>query len=179
VVDPGAWKTGTGGGRGGVAGGAFSLSVLDSWLAMAVFGGGWAVASVLGAVLKSAGGLGNSLTICTCQTGVVAGLRSVSITSSRRSKMYCSVSGHSALQLSVSSELQRRCSYTYESSEPCSAAFCRMVSARWRYGQHVTGLRRNARLRRGIGTRGHVCRRGCWSAQRRDAAVMTMIKGND
>jgi hypothetical protein len=59
-------KAGTGG-RGGVAGGAFSLSVLcDSWLdkAFAVWGleGSWVIAGAL--VLESAGSLGNSFTIC-------------------------------------------------------------------------------------------------------------------
>lgn len=67
ALDSGAAKTGTGGGRGGVVGGAFSLSVavVDSWLDTAagsdcvcVCGAGGA--SAFAAVLVSTGGLGNS-----------------------------------------------------------------------------------------------------------------------
>ena len=63
-----AEKAGTGG-RGGVAGGAFSLSVAcDSWLDMAldVLGreGRSVVADVVGLGSASAGGLGKSVMIC-------------------------------------------------------------------------------------------------------------------
>lgn len=69
TFDSGALKTGTGGGRGGVVGGAFSLSVVDSWLAVAVVSGfGAASASALVAALVCAGGLGNSWIICARQT---------------------------------------------------------------------------------------------------------------
>lgn len=63
AFDSGAAKTGTGGGRGGVAGGAFSLSTAESWLEAAAgscSGLGAAGASALGAALVSTGGLGNS-----------------------------------------------------------------------------------------------------------------------
>ena len=56
-------KAGTGG-RGGVAGGAFSLSVVcDSWLDMAFEVWGREGSSVLVCGVASAGGLGKSLTI--------------------------------------------------------------------------------------------------------------------
>lgn len=65
AFDSGAAKTGTGGGRGGVLGGAFSLSTADSWLEAAAgscsgLGAAGAGASALGAALVSTGGLGNS-----------------------------------------------------------------------------------------------------------------------
>lgn len=60
-----ALKTGTGGGRGGVAGGAFSLSVVDSWLDTAAFSG--LGAASVGGFAVAAGGLGNSLIICARQ----------------------------------------------------------------------------------------------------------------
>jgi hypothetical protein len=68
-----AEKVGTGG-RGGVAGGAFSLSVAcESWLDMAfeVLGreGRSVVADVVGLGFVSAGGLGNSPIIWESQTG--------------------------------------------------------------------------------------------------------------
>lgn len=63
--DSGGSKTGTGGGRVGVTGGAFSLSVVDSWLDSATVSG-LGVGSASEAT-TSAGGLGNSLMICSCQ----------------------------------------------------------------------------------------------------------------
>jgi hypothetical protein len=63
AFDSGAAKTGTGGGRVGVVGGAFSLSTADSWLEAAAgscSGLGAAGTSALGATLVSTGGLGNS-----------------------------------------------------------------------------------------------------------------------
>ena len=75
LLDSGAAKIGTGGGRcGGVVGGAFSLSVVDSWLDIAAFSG-FTVASVFEAALASAGGLGNSLIICKCQTLNISRMR--------------------------------------------------------------------------------------------------------
>jgi hypothetical protein len=63
ACESGAPKAGIGG-RGGVAGGAFSLSVAcDSWLDRAFWGRGVALASA--DAVESVGGLGNSLTICT------------------------------------------------------------------------------------------------------------------
>lgn len=69
AFDSGAAKMGTGGGRGGVLGGAFSLSTAESWLEAAA-GSGPCSCSGLGAVgvsalgaaaaLVSTGGLGNS-----------------------------------------------------------------------------------------------------------------------
>jgi hypothetical protein len=56
------------GGRGGVAGGAFSLSVVcDSWLDMAFWGRGVVLASAVEVEGEDAGGFGNSLTIWTCR----------------------------------------------------------------------------------------------------------------
>lgn len=67
ALDSGAAKTGTGGG-GGVAGGAFSLSVAESWLeATAGAGLDAAGASGFAAALVSTGGLGNSWMICAGQ----------------------------------------------------------------------------------------------------------------
>jgi hypothetical protein len=61
LCESGAAKAGMGG-RGGVAGGAFSLSVVcDSWLDMAFWGRDALPAS---AVVESRGGWGNSRTIC-------------------------------------------------------------------------------------------------------------------
>ena len=101
VVDSGAAKTGTGGGRGGVLGGAFSLSpAVDSCVDPVAFSSLGAASAVVAAVV-SAGGFGNSWIICARQiVESEAGAR-MCITSSRRSRMYCSVSGHSALSSNV------------------------------------------------------------------------------
>lgn len=67
VLDSGAAKIGAGGGRWGTAGGAFSLSFVDSWLDIAAFSG-FTVVPVFEVALASAGGFGNSLMIYKCQT---------------------------------------------------------------------------------------------------------------
>jgi hypothetical protein len=89
-------------------GGAFSLSpAADAWLDAAAFSGLDATSAVAAAavvvlvLVVSVGGLGNSWIICACQM-VESSAVSGRITSSRRSRMYCSVSGHSALPLPVS-----------------------------------------------------------------------------
>lgn len=57
-------KAGTGG-RGGVAGGAFSLSVAcESWLETALDVWGREGRSVVAGAVESGGGLGKALTIC-------------------------------------------------------------------------------------------------------------------
>src|SRR5690242_1201435 len=102
--DSGAAKTGTGGGRGGVAGGAFSLSVADEWPGAAGVWGVGASASAsasASAGLVSTGGLGNSWMIWARQSRAACG-RCGRRTSSRRSRMNCSVCGHSALREQVS-----------------------------------------------------------------------------
>lgn len=72
ALDSGAAKTGTGGGRVGVVGGAFSLSMTDSWVEVAAVSGscsglGAAGTSALEVALASTGGLGNSWIICAGQ----------------------------------------------------------------------------------------------------------------
>ena len=74
VLDSGAVKIGIGGGLWGAASGAFSLSVVDSWLDITALSG-FTTAPVFEATLASAGGFGNSLIICKRQTLKISRLR--------------------------------------------------------------------------------------------------------
>lgn len=101
-------KVGTGG-RGGVAGGAFSLSAaVESWLDTTVpcRAGVFALDEEERGSAGGAVGGGNSLTIYGYNVrrprAYACRRRATSpLTSSRRSSMYLSVCGHSSLQLSV------------------------------------------------------------------------------
>lgn len=123
-------KAGTGG-RGGVAGGAFSLSVAcESWLDMALDVFGREGRSVTATALWSGGGLGNSATIC--------GARQYSGRGEGHAVQACLIQAMQyvlervwpvcpAMRIStLEAGLVVR---TYESSEPSSAALRRMASA--------------------------------------------------
>jgi hypothetical protein len=71
------------------------------------------------------------------------------LTSSRRSRIYCSVLGHSALQLRVSQGALSALGGTHESNDPSSAAFCKSVSAgrgQHEHEKHVGGWYRTSWL---------------------------------
>lgn len=116
-------------------GGAFSLSVVcDSWLEMAFGGRAGASASAVVVVLvvaevEPAGGGGNSLTICSWRQMRQWGFRGLAHLIQAIQNILQRLGPFCSAIARVRCERHTGGGVTHESSEPSSAAWCRMVSA--------------------------------------------------